>query len=100
MRYKPHEPRPKTSGRKKGSTNKASPELKHWCQYLISNPAYRAQFEAKFIAGKLDPQLERNVWYYAAGKPREEQHITGSFGPLVTIITKGVPSLSDPGPKS
>ena len=78
------------SGRKKGTPNKAPAEFRTWCQQLVKDPVYRAHFVVRWqTPGGLDPQIEKQVWAYAFGKPREEQHITGSLGPLVQVITKG-----------
>ena len=81
------------SGRKKGTLNKATHQLKTWCQWLVRDRTYRRHFVVRWQSpGGIDPQIEKMVWYYAAGKPREEQHITGSLGPLVQVITKGHPN--------
>lgn len=82
------------SGRKKGTPNKATAELKGWCQRLVKDPVYRKNFVVRWQSPHgPDEQIEKLVWYYAAGKPREEQHITGSLGPLVQVITRGMPTV-------
>ncbi len=80
------------SGRKKGTPNKATGEFRTWCQRLVRDPDYRKHFVIRWQSpAGIDPQIEKQVWAYAFGKPREEQHITGSLGPLVQVITKGHP---------
>lgn len=89
--YRPGEARSSRAGRKKGVPNKAAGELKSWCQRLVQDPVYRAKLTADFQARRKCQEMEKLIWYYAAGKPREEQHVTGSLGPLVQVITKGNP---------
>ncbi len=57
------------AGRPKGLPNKATRALKEWCQSLVEDPAYKEKFAADFKARKVDAQLEREVWHYAAGAP-------------------------------
>jgi hypothetical protein len=62
----------KTGGRRPGSLNKATIEVKQACAELVDDPAYRAKLKQRLLAGTLSPALESLLWYYAKGKPRED----------------------------
>ena len=73
----------KTGGRRLGSLNKATIEVKAACAELVDDPEYRRRLGARLRAGTLSPALECMLWYYAKGKPKEaiesDQHLTISW---------------------
>ena len=62
----------KTGGRKVGSLNKATIEVRAACAELVADLAYRRSLARRLHPGKLSPALECMLWYYAKGKPRDE----------------------------
>ena len=73
----------KTGGRRLGSLNKATIEVKAVCAELVDDPEYRRRLGERLRAGKLSPAVECMLWYYAKGKPKDEiqsdQHLTISW---------------------
>lgn len=61
---------PKTGGRKKGTPNKATVEIKAFAREFLARPAYRKSLQRRVDAGKA-PHMEPLLHYYAHGKPKE-----------------------------
>jgi len=68
----------KTGGRRKGTPNKATLEVKEVCGRLIDDPVYQQRLSRRLRAGTLSPAVECMLWHYAKGKPREEVRIDSS----------------------
>jgi hypothetical protein len=62
---------PKTGGRKTGTLNKATIEVKQACAEIVDDPVYRRNLAQRAMDGKLAPAVEALLWYYAKGKPKE-----------------------------
>jgi hypothetical protein len=62
----------KTGGRRAGTPNRATQEIREASLELLSRPAYRASLEARLDAGKA-PHMETLLHHYAFGKPREDR---------------------------
>ncbi|MHC4371488.1 MAG: hypothetical protein ACYSW8_28060 [Planctomycetota bacterium] len=62
---------PKTpgSGRKKGSKNKQTIEVKEMARELLENKDYQRNLLKRLKAGELPPQLETLLYHYRFGKP-------------------------------
>jgi hypothetical protein len=86
------------AGRKPGP-NKATRELKAFCQGLVEDPDYRAKFAEDFKRRQVDPKLELEVWNRAAGKVREQVDLNANmtFAQLVAGIRPAPPSDDDEG---
>jgi hypothetical protein len=78
-------------GRPAGTPNRATREVRAFCQRLVSDPEYRANFEQRCRAGTLAPALEQMVWAYAVGKPQQSLEVTSSGVSLAQIIAGRVP---------
>jgi hypothetical protein len=76
--------RPKTGGRKKGTPNKATGEIKTFAKQFLESAAYRASLEQRVRAGEA-PHMETLLHHYAYGKPKELVEHSGDIGP-VTIV--------------
>jgi hypothetical protein len=63
--------KPKTGGRKKGTPNKATREIREVAVGLLEDPDYQRRLRTRLLGGKLPPQIESLLFHYAYGKPRE-----------------------------
>jgi hypothetical protein len=72
--------KPKTGGRKAGTTNKATVEIKEFARSILEDPLYQKRFRVRIIQGKA-PQIEVLLFHYAYGKPKE--HFSVERGPTV-----------------
>ena len=82
-------------GRPAGTPSRATGEVRAFCQRLVADPEYRANFEQRFCSGMLPTALEQMVWAYAVGKPRQSFEVTGSGVSLAEIIAGSVPGGDD-----
>lgn len=69
-KFRPGNPKPAASGRKRGTGNKATAEARDFCRELISDPKYRRRFRERLVKGELSPHIESMAWAYAFGRPR------------------------------
>lgn len=69
---------PKTGGRKKGTPNKVTVEVKDVCRRLVEDPEYLASLQTRLKAGTMQSGLESMIWAYAYGKPKESLELSGS----------------------
>ena len=76
---------PKTpgSGRKKGTPNKATAELKETFARILRDKKGLAMLRKQYQAGELPPQTLALMCHYVAGKPATEVHVEGDVAPLV-----------------
>ena len=58
-------------GRPPGVPNRATQEVRPFCQRPVADPEYRAAFEQRWRSGTLPPAMEALIWAYAIGKPGE-----------------------------
>ena len=75
-----------SAGRPAGTPNKATWEVRAFCQRLVADPEYRAGLERRWRAGSLPPALEQMVWAYAIGKPAQALNVTNHGPSLASII--------------
>ena len=77
--FKRGEPRPAHGGRKKGTPNRATQEVRELAQEFLSDPAYRQNLMRRCQQGKLAPAVEVMLWQYGYGKPADKLEVTGSL---------------------
>jgi len=65
------------SGRKAGTPNKATQEVKDLAGSIIRDPVYRKNLIARAKAGVLPPAVEVMLFHYFAGAPPKEHTHTG-----------------------
>jgi len=66
-RIKPGDPR---CGRKPGSVNKTTREIREFSRAILERPEYVASLKARLDAGEA-PHMESLLFYYGYGKPKE-----------------------------
>src|SRR5262245_56174967 len=66
------EPKTPGSGRRKGSLNRKTVELRALMTALAGNTDYQQRFGRAFVKRRLHPSTEIKVWEYALGKPKEQ----------------------------
>ena len=81
-------------GRPAGTPNRASKEVRAFCQRLIADAEYRRTLETRLRAGTLPPQLESLIWNYAFGRPPQSLDVH-RHGPSLAEIIAGVAVDSD-----
>jgi len=69
----------KTGGRKKGSLNASTGEVRAIARKMVDDPAYRASLNARMLKGNAGP-VEVLVWHYAYGRPTETHEHSGPDG--------------------
>src|SRR6185436_9517883 len=67
------------SGRKRGTPNRVSVELKTLVTQLVTDPNYQAQLRKDFRRRKLLPTIEAMAWNYHLGKPTQPVAIAGGL---------------------
>lgn len=60
----------KVGGRRKGTPNKATPEIREAARQLVEDPAYRVALRRRLIAGKAS-HMETLLFHYAYGRPAD-----------------------------
>jgi hypothetical protein len=70
----------KVGGRKPGTPNKATVEIKEFAQSILEDPHYQKRLRNRVIEGKA-LQIEVLLFHYAYGKPKE--HFSVERGPTV-----------------
>jgi hypothetical protein len=71
--------RKKTGGRKKGTPNKASVEVRQLLSTALHDPVYQQRFVNRLRSGKLSPRLEEMAWAYVLGKPAQAVDVKGKI---------------------
>jgi hypothetical protein len=69
MPFHKGQPRPPTSGRKRGSHNKAHGEVHTVARSILEHPQYQDNLLRRALAGELPPAMEILLYHYAYGKP-------------------------------
>jgi hypothetical protein len=67
------------SGRKPGTPNKISVEVRTLIHQLVNDPAYQLKLRQDFRRRRVHPTIEALIWNYYIGKPKGEIELTGSF---------------------
>lgn len=68
------------TGRKKGTRNKVTIEVRAAAAAIVDDPEYRKNLAVRAKAGTLAPQIECLLWHYAKGKPVERFEHSGPDG--------------------
>jgi hypothetical protein len=61
----------KTGGRRRGTPNKATRDVKEFCASLLESAQYQRHLCERVHAGTLPPALEAMLWHYAYGVPKQ-----------------------------
>ena len=77
----------KTGGRRAGTPNKATLEIRDAARRLLKDPAYLRSVRARLLEGKA-PQLEVLLHHYAYGKPKDIVEQTGPPQHIVVRVEK------------
>jgi hypothetical protein len=88
--------RKKTGGRKRGTPNKATREIKAATAAFLSSPAYVAAAKKRILKG--EPHLETLWHHYAFGKPKETVAIEGKPWPMYALAP-GLVAVMSPDPE-
>lgn len=64
-------PGERRGGRKKGTPNKVTAEVREVCAQILGGADYQASLLERVKAGSLSPALECMLWHYAHGKPKD-----------------------------
>lgn len=60
------------SGRKRGTLNRVTREVRDFARSILEADDYREHLRRRLIAGELSPQIETLLYHYAFGVPRRE----------------------------
>jgi hypothetical protein len=77
----------KTGGRKVGTPNVVTTEIREASRVLLEDPEYLASLRQRLRDGKA-PHMETLLHFYAYGKPRETVEQTGPPQQMVIRIEK------------
>ena len=83
---------PKTGGRKRGSPNKVTVEVRTWARRVVEDPQVHATTLDLARSGRLAPAVLIELLHYAYGKPKETTDLNVRVSRLIRIIppTAGV----------
>ena len=70
--------RPPNSGRKPGTPNRNSVEVKALVSQLVNDVAYQHKLRADFRRRKVSPAIEVLIWEYHLGRPTQPIDVTAS----------------------
>lgn len=79
MRGKPFEKGDARAGRRAGSKNKRTIEVRDFAKNLVEDPDYVENLTARMKTGKA-PHMETLLFHYAFGKPIDRVEHTGKDG--------------------
>lgn len=68
----------KTGGRKVGTPNKATVEVKELARSFLEDPAYQNNLKERLRDGRA-PQIEALMFHYAYGKPTDKLELAKSM---------------------
>ena len=80
----------KIGGRKKGSRNKITADIRGLARSIVEDKAGTARLLAQYQAGELHPTILSMLFHYAYGKPRELFEVTGRDGGAVLVRWGGM----------
>jgi hypothetical protein len=83
----------KVGGRKKGTPNKATVEIKEFARSILEDPLYQKRLRGRVMQGKAS-QIEVLLFHYAYGKPKEHFAVERSFT-LEELVTGSVRTAED-----
>lgn len=88
MAYKPGQSG-NPGGRPKGAVNKATREIKAFCEEFLASEDYVESAKARVRKGKA-PHLETLWHHYAYGKPKETMTLEGKLPPFEVVFKDDV----------
>ena len=77
---------PKTGGRKMGTPNKATVEVRAWARGVVEDPQVHATTLDLARTGRLAPAVLIELLHYAYGKPKETTDLTVRVSRMIRII--------------
>jgi len=66
------------AGRKKGTPNKISVEVRRLVSDLMTDADYQRRLRADFRQRRVHPTIEALIWTYHLGKPKQQIELSGS----------------------
>jgi hypothetical protein len=73
-------------GRKKGTPNKNTREIKALATRLLSDKTYLTMLQGKLNTGEIPPAIWQTLYHYAYGKPTEMVELNGELRSSVTLV--------------
>jgi hypothetical protein len=83
------------AGRRPGTLNKATREVRELARRLVEDPEYQESVQQRLKDGLAGP-LEPLLWHYAYGKPKEVVDLTTTGVSIVFESTLNPDALRDP----
>ena len=77
---------PKTGGRKRGSPNKVTVEVRTWARSVVEDPQVHATTLDLARTGRLAPAVLIELLHYAYGKPKETTDVHVQVSRMIRII--------------
>lgn len=85
--------RPRTGGRRIGTPNKVTLEIKAFARSLLEDPTYQAKLRQRILDGNA-PQIEQLLYHYVYGKPRQELELTRRELRVIVNRAGAIPSMA------
>ena len=82
----------KTGGRKRGTPNRATGDVRECCAKLVADPAYLAALRRRLLAGELAPAVETMLWHFAFGRPKDSLEMDANVGCQLSWLPREPPS--------
>jgi len=76
-RFQKGKPRAMTAGRKTGTPNKATADIKEFARTVLTSAEYRKAVTDRIVRGKA-PVIEKLLYHYAFGRPVERVEMSRS----------------------
>jgi hypothetical protein len=69
--------------------NKATREVRQFCQKIVADADYRANLERRLREGTLPPVIEQMLWFFAVGKPPASLDVSTNHTVTLASIIAG-----------
>ena len=86
--------RRKTGGRRKGTPNKATREVKTFCASILERARYQRQLRERIHKGTLPHAVEAMIWHYAYGVPKQTVAVESKAWPMFVLPGATLPAMS------
>lgn len=87
MAWKKGNGKPPGSGRKKGSLNKSTIEIRVFAKSILEDKDYQERLRTRITAGRA-PKIEELLYHYAYGKPPDKLHLGADEDTPLTFTMK------------
>ena len=77
---------PKTGGRKMGTPNKATVEVRTWARGVVEDPQVQATTLESARSGRLAPAVLIELLHYAYGKPKDTTDVHVQVSRMIRIM--------------